>query len=68
MQHPEGKWSGKGPVPEIGSVVTCNDRKGTRCVVTGYAVEEGWLMVLGYREAEPHVRGNLAGAEIKWEA
>ena len=65
---PEGKWSGKGPIPKIGDVVTCNDRKQTRCVITGYEVDGGWLMLLGYREADPSVKGNLAGAEIKWGA
>jgi len=64
MEIPEGKWSGKGPVPAVGDVVLCSDRHLTRVVVTGYDVQAGWLMVLGYREADRSVSGNLAGAEI----
>lgn len=63
---PQGKWSGAGPIPVIGEVVTCDDRKLTRVIVTGYSVEAGWLMVWGYRESEPSISGNLAGAEILW--
>jgi hypothetical protein len=57
-------WSGKNRPPFVGDVVTCADKKGTRVKVTGYAVEDGWLMVEGYRVEEPGVSGNLAGAEI----
>lgn len=59
-------WSGKGPVPAIGATVTCNDKAGTQVTVTGYTVEEGWLMVTGFRTAEPAKVGNLAGTEIRW--
>lgn len=62
----EGLWSGKGPVPAIGTVVTCNDKVGTQVTVTGYTVEDGWLMVRGFRTAEPAKVGNLAGMEIRW--
>ena len=57
-------WSGKGEPPAIGSEVTCNDPHGTRVTVTGYRIAGGWLMVRGYRTAEPDKAGNLAGAEI----
>lgn len=60
-------WSGMGPPPAIGSEVTCNDRHATRITVTGYDVEGGWLMVSGYRTADPQKVGNLAGMEIRWD-
>ncbi len=57
-------WSGMGAPPAIGSEVVCNDRVKTRVMVTGYEIEHGWLMLQGYRVADPSHRGNLAGAEI----
>jgi hypothetical protein len=59
-------WSGKGEPPPIGAVITCNDRPKTQVVVTAYSVEGGWLMIHGYRQADPSRSGNLAGAEILW--
>lgn len=59
-------WSGRGPVPTVGSEVICNDKQGTVVCVTGYIVEHGWLMVEGYRVNDPTATiGNLAGAEIR---
>lgn len=60
------RWSGKGEPPAIGQEVTCNDKPLTRVTVTGYAIEGGWLMVEGFRTADPSKRGTLAGAEILW--
>lgn len=61
-------WSGKGPLPAVGSEVICNDRKGTVCVVLGFQVEGKWLMVAGHRKGDdPSKVGNLAGAEILWK-
>lgn len=57
-------WSGKGTPPAIGSVVETSGRIRHQVKITGYAVEDGWLMALGYRVAEPAKSGNLAGAEI----
>ncbi len=57
-------WSGKGMVPAIGQTVTCDDKPGTQCLVTGYSVESGWLMIEG-RNVATGKPGNLAGAEIR---
>jgi hypothetical protein len=59
-------WSGKGPLPAVGSEVVCDDRKNTVCVVLGYMLEDKWLMVVGHRKGEPNKIGTLAGAEIRW--
>lgn len=59
-------WSGKGAPPAIGAVVTCDDKARTQVMITGYAIEGGWLMAQGYRVAEPAKRGNLAGIEIHY--
>jgi hypothetical protein len=56
-------WSGKGPVPTIGSEVVAIGSSRPIVVVTGYEVEAGFLMVTGYRVADGKT-GNLAGAEI----
>lgn len=61
-------WSGKGEPPAIGSTITCADKAGTQVTVTGYAIDDGWLMVIGYRTAEPAKTGNLAGIEIRYSA
>lgn len=58
-------WSGKGEPPAIGSEVTCDDRHGTRCKITGYKVEHGWLMATGVRLSDGF-EGDLAGAEIRY--
>lgn len=60
-------WSGKGEPPEIGAVVKCSDRKGTEVRVLGYLVMEGWLMIDGLR-LHDNQRGNLAGAEVHYDA
>lgn len=57
-------WSGKAPPPPVGAVVICNDKPGTRCTVTGYEVNGGWLMVTGFRTDSPCRTGNLSGYEI----
>lgn len=61
-------WSGNVPPPPVGAVVICADRKGTRCKVTGYRVDESgdgwrWLMVVGVRLSDGF-KGDLAGLEI----
>lgn len=61
---PAPLWSGKGKPPRVGDVVPLSGRGGHTATITGYVVESGWLMALGYRTADPATRGTLAGAEI----
>lgn len=57
-------WSGRGAVPTVGSEVRTQGIVSHVCCVTGYEVCDGWLMLRGYRVADPRKTGNLAGAEI----
>lgn len=56
-------WSGKGPAPAIGATVPVG--RGLTVLVEEYFVQEGWLMIKGVRSDGK--RGDLAGAEIRWE-
>ncbi|MBU3078975.1 hypothetical protein [Sphingomonas quercus] len=57
-------WSGDTPPPEVGDVVTRNDRQRTSITVTGYEVDRGWLLMKGYQTDNPSVAWTLTGCEI----
>ena len=57
-------WSGKAPPPAVGEEVLCYFKDDPAFVVTGYEIEHGWLMVVGYRKSDPTTRRNLGGVEI----
>lgn len=58
-------WSGRFDPPAIGAVVVTAGVRAHRATVTGYKVDEGWLMLVGYRTDEPAHVGDLAGIEIR---
>ena len=72
---PEGKWSGKGPIPAIGDRVHINFNSFGSGTVRGYFVEEEWIGVEVECDQRPewHVRQNgdrhphplVFGAELR---
>jgi len=59
-------WSGKGEPPAIGSTVPLGGPNDMTVKVEGYAIQAGWLMIIGVRSDGK--RGDLAGMEIHWPA
>jgi len=70
---PEGRWSGKSPVPPIGSTVSAKINGIGRCKVIGYGIEANWIYVLCklldppdwyVKQHGKHALCGLFGAEI----
>ena len=74
---PEGKWSGKGPIPAIGDRVHINFNSFGAGTVRSYFVEGGWVGVEVECDQRPewhikqngntHTRPLVFGAELKQE-
>lgn len=57
-------WSGRFDPPAIGAIVITSGKIQHRATITGYKVDSGWLMLVGYRTDDPAHQGDLAGIEI----